>query len=172
MEPYVQLAVNTIDCYIRTGKIYRPAEEELTEEMQNTRAGAFVSIHENGMLRGCIGTIGPVRKNLAEEIIHNAIAASTEDPRFKPIEEDELEALVINVDVLSPAEKISSSKELDVKRYGVIVEKDRRRGLLLPDLEGVDTVDYQIRIAKQKAGIAAWEKDVQLYRFEVIRHEV
>ena len=171
MDPYVQLAKNTIEQYIRGGELYAPAEKELTEEMRTTRAGAFVSIHENGELRGCIGTIAPVQETLAAEIIANAIAASTRDPRFPPIQSEELENLQISVDVLGKAEPINSSDELDVKRYGVIVEKGWRRGLLLPDLEGVDTVDYQIAIARRKAGIGDRETGVQLYRFEVIRHE-
>ena len=171
MDQYVQLARNTVNTYIRTHKIYEPAPSELTEEMVSKRAGAFVSIHEHGELRGCIGTIAATRENLAKEIIGNAIAASTEDPRFLPIRPDELDALEISVDVLSEAEPISSMSELDVKRYGVIVEKGYRRGLLLPDLEGVDTVEYQVAIARRKAGIRDDETGVQLYRFEVIRHE-
>lgn len=170
MDLYVQLAKNVIDHYIRERRIYHPLAEELTEEMTAARAGAFVSIHEHGELRGCIGTIEPVRKNLAEEIISNAISASTRDPRFEPVSEEELDQLEINVDVLTPPQPISSEAELDVRRYGVIVEKGFRRGLLLPDLEGVDSVAYQVSIAKRKAGIGEKEKDVRLYRFEVIRH--
>ncbi len=171
MDSYVQLAKNTIDLYIRRKKIYQPEEKELTEEMRMSRAGAFVSIHENGELRGCIGTIAPTRDTLAEEIIFNAISAATRDPRFPAIREAELEQLEISVDVLGEAEPIRSEAELDVKRYGVIVEKGYRRGLLLPDLEGVDTVEYQVSIAKMKAGIHEDEENVRLYRFEVIRHE-
>lgn len=171
MDPYVQLAKNTIDLYICKGKIYQPEAEELTEEMRTARAGAFVSIHKNADLRGCIGTIAPTRETLAAEIISNAISASTRDPRFPSIREDELDQLTISVDVLGEAQPVSSLDELDVKRYGVIVQKGYRRGLLLPDLEGVDTVDCQIAIARQKAGIGQTEMGVRLYRFEVIRHE-
>ena len=170
MDQYVKLAKNTIETYIRERKIYRPTEDELTDEMMNSRAGAFVSIHENGELRGCIGTIAPCQDNLATEIIANAISASTRDPRFPAIRAGELPFLEINVDVLGEPEDISSMDELDVKRYGVIVTKGRRRGLLLPDLEGVDTVEYQVRIACMKAGIRDEEEGVQLSRFEVIRH--
>ena len=171
MDPYVQLAKNTIDRYIREGEIYCPEKSELTEEMRGTQAGAFVSIHEKGMLRGCIGTIGPTRDTLAEEIIANAISAAVRDPRFPSIRAEELDLLEISVDVLGEPEQISSGEELDVKRYGVIVEKGYRRGLLLPDLDGVDTVDEQIFIAKKKAGIDEDEENVKMYRFEVIRHE-
>ena len=137
--------------------------------MKNLRAGAFVSIHKHGYLRGCIGTIGPTRDSVAEEIIENAISASTRDPRFSPVTEDELPWLEISVDVLGEAEPIDSPEELDPRRYGVIVTSGRKRGLLLPDLEGVDTPAQQIDIASRKAGIRKGEK-ISLERFEVIRH--
>ena len=137
--------------------------------LKSERAGAFVSIHEHGMLRGCIGTILPVQSSLAEEIIENAISASTRDPRFDPITTSEIPYLDINVDVLSEPEPIHSRDELDVKRYGVIVSCGSRRGLLLPDLEGVDTVDEQVSIAMKKGGIRESD-DYQLERFEVVRH--
>ena len=137
--------------------------------MLKTRAGAFVSIHKHGKLRGCIGTIAPTADNVAQEIIHNAISAATKDPRFDPITEDELKWLEINVDVLGKPEKISSIKELDVKRYGVIVSSGYKRGLLLPDLDGVDTPEEQVAIAMKKGGIR--ESDhYTLERFEVVRH--
>jgi len=137
--------------------------------MIQKRAGIFVSIHENGQLRGCIGTTGPTEKNMAEEIIRNAIEAASKDPRFPAIEAKELPYLDISVDVLSPSKTIASVEDLDVKKYGIIVESGNRRGLLLPNLDGVDTVEKQIAIAKQKAGIPEEEK-VTLYRFEAIRH--
>ena len=167
-DPYVSLARQSLETYIRTGrKISVP--EGLPEEMLDTQAGAFVSIHKFGKLRGCIGTIEGVRDSVAEEIINNAISASTEDPRFSPITEDELKWLEINVDVLGEAEYIYSMDQLDVNRYGVIVSKGYRRGLLLPDLDGVDTPEQQVAIAKQKAGIRP-DEEVKLQRFEVIRH--
>lgn len=171
MDPYVQLARNAIERYVKSGEVYAPLGGELTEEMRRERAGAFVSIHEDGALRGCIGTIAPVRETLAEEIVCNAISASTADPRFPPIEEGELSRLAIGVDVLGEAQPVSSASELDARRYGVIVQKGIRRGLLLPDLEGVDTVEEQIAIARQKAGIREEEDGVSLFRFEVVRHE-
>ena len=167
-DPYVALAQYTIETCITSGTI-PDVPGDTPEELLNTRAGAFVSIHENGLLRGCIGTISATRTNLASEIIHNAVSAATEDPRFKPIKADELPNLEINVDVLGDAEEISSPEELDVKRYGVIVQNGMRRGLLLPDLDGVDTVDEQIAIACQKAGISA-DEPIKLMRFEVVRH--
>ena len=122
------------------------------------------------MLRGCIGTIKPVRSNLAEEIIENAISAGTEDPRFRPVSKEELAELDYSVDVLQEPEPVSSIEELDPKRYGVIVSKGFRRGLLLPNLDGVNTVEDQIRIALMKAGISE-DEDYKLERFEVTRHQ-
>jgi AmmeMemoRadiSam system protein A len=167
-DPYVRLARASLESYIRTGRILA-VPDDLPEEMRITKAGAFVSIHKQGKLRGCIGTILPTTGSVAEEIIQNAVSASTRDPRFDAITEAELKWLEINVDVLGEPEDIDSSEQLDVKRYGVIVSKGSRRGLLLPDLEGVDTVEDQIAIAMQKAGIAPGTK-VRLQRFEVIRH--
>ena len=149
--------------------IERP--DDLPDEMLHQRAGAFVSIHEHGQLRGCIGTIAPTCSCIADEIIANGISASTRDPRFDPITPDELDYLEISVDVLAPAEPVNSPEELDPKRYGVIVTKGYRRGLLLPNLEGVDTVEEQLAIAKRKAGISPYDDDVELERFEVVRHE-
>jgi len=167
-DSYVRLARKTIEQYIRTGEKLR-VPEGLPEEMYGKRAGVFVSIKKEGRLRGCIGTIQAVRSSVAEEIIENAISAATGDPRFAPVEAGELERLTISVDVLGDTEKIASSGELDVKRYGVIVTKGYRRGLLLPNLEGVDTVQEQIAIAKRKAGIGE-EEEAELERFEVVRH--
>ena len=175
---YVRLARLSVESYVRDRKRLKiPSDigsvsqgEQIPDQLINTRAGAFVSIHKHGRLRGCIGTIAPVADCLAQEIANNAISASTRDPRFDPITEDELPMLDINVDVLGEPEDIDSKDMLDVKRYGVIVStRDGRRGLLLPDLEGVDTVDYQVAIAMQKGGIRPDEK-YYLQRFEVVRH--
>ena len=167
-DPYVRLARYTIEAFVKTGKLPK-MPQDLPEELYQNRAGAFVSLKEDGRLRGCIGTIRAVRESLAEEIMHNAVSACSEDTRFSPVEDWEVDRLSISVDVLGETEKISSQEELDVTRYGVIVTKGGRRGLLLPNLEGVDTVEQQIAIAKQKAGIGAHES-VELERFEVIRH--
>ena len=134
------------------------------------KAGVFVSIHKLGGLRGCIGTFDPQCENVAEEIINNAISSATRDPRFPPIAPDELKDLSYSVDVLTKPEPVASQDQLDPRKYGVIVECGFRRGLLLPDLEGVDTVDHQIEICRQKAGIAP-DEPVKLYRFEVKRYK-
>ena len=168
-DAYVQLARNTLEEYVRTGKIIK-SSDDLPKEMLNKRAGVFVSIKKDGQLRGCIGTISPTRKNIAEEIIHNAISAGTQDPRFDPMEEDELEDLVYSVDVLMQPHPVKSISELDAKRYGVIVRSGCKSGLLLPDIEGVDTVEQQIEIALKKAGIRHVE-GYTIERFEVERHK-
>ena len=167
-DPYVRLARQSLETYIRERRTI-PVPGDLPPEMLTTRAGAFVSIHKHGKLRGCIGTIAPTARNVAQEIIRNAVSAGTGDPRFDPVTEDELKWLEINVDVLGEAEKIESVRELDVKRYGVIVSCGHRRGLLLPDLEGVDTPEQQVSIAMQKGGIRKNE-NYTLERFEVVRH--
>ena len=168
-DDYVRLARQTVETYVRTGrKIAVP--EGLPDEMYNRRAGVFVSLKKEGQLRGCIGTIAPTRKNIAEEIIENAISAAVKDPRFYAVRPEELDQLVYSVDVLGKTEEIDSKESLDVKRYGVIVSRGYKRGLLLPNLDGVDTVEEQIEIARQKAGIPEDADDVRLERFEVVRH--
>jgi AmmeMemoRadiSam system protein A len=168
-HPLVQLAKETIETYVRHGKTIQPPTE-LAPEMEK-RAGTFVSIHKHGMLRGCIGTIEPTQANVAQEVIQNAISSATRDPRFPPIMPEELADLDIKVDVLGESEPVDGLEELDPKRYGVIVQsaRDWRRGLLLPDLEGVDTVEYQVDIARRKAGIRP-DEPIELYRFEVVRY--
>jgi len=167
MSPLAKLAKETVETFVKEGKTPQP--EELTLEMRE-RAGVFVSIHKLRELRGCIGTFEPTQNNIAQEIIVNAISSATRDPRFSPIAPNELKDLSFNVDVLTTPEPIESKDQLDPKKYGVIVEAGLRRGLLLPDLEGVDTVDYQIDICRQKAGIAP-DEPVKLYRFEVKRYK-
>ena len=167
-DEYVKLARQSLEQYILEGTMIG-VPDDLPAEMRTEQAGAFVSIHKQGRLRGCIGTILPTTDCVAEEIIHNAISASAKDPRFDPITEEELPWLEINVDVLGAPEDIASPVELDVKRYGVIVSSGPKRGLLLPDLDGVDTVEQQIAIAMRKAGIRPGET-ISLQRFEVVRH--
>ena len=167
-DAWVRLARESVESYVLRRQVMK-IPEDLPQELLNRKAGAFVSIHKQGRLRGCIGTIAPTRASLAEEIIHNAVSAAVHDPRFDPIQPEELKWLEISVDVLGEPESISSEDELDIKRYGVIVTQGQRRGLLLPDLDGVDTVAQQVAIARRKAGIGPKEK-VSLQRFEVVRH--
>jgi len=166
MSPLVQLAKRTVETYVREGERLRPGN--LTQEMDR-KAGVFVSIHKHQELRGCIGTFEPAEVSIAQEIVSNAISSATRDPRFPPIGPVELDDLEYSVDVLTPPERIEGVGQLDPARYGVIVESGWRRGLLLPDLEGVDTVERQIEICRMKAGIDP-DETVNLYRFEVKRH--
>ena len=175
MHPLVELAKRTVEELARTGLKPDPPEpgqpelSSLPEEFLNTSAGVFVSIKKHGDLRGCIGTFQPVSDNIALETVRNAMAASTKDPRFSPIKEDELPDLTFSVDVLTAPEPVSGPDELDPARYGVIISCDIRRGLLLPDLDGVDTVEEQMRIAMMKAGIEP-EEGIKIERFEVKRY--
>lgn len=174
-NPYVRLARYSLESYITTGKRISKSDlkgerwEDMPDEMYAAKAGTFVSIHKDGALRGCIGTILPTCDSIADEIMQNAISASTNDPRFPMIREDELPYLEISVDVLKKPEPIDGPDKLDVRKYGVIVTHGRKRGLLLPNLDGVDDIDTQIAIARQKAGIRE-DEDYSLERFEVVRH--
>jgi len=167
-NPYVKLARESLNYYYTYGRLMTPPED-LPNEMLSNRNGVFVSLKKFGNLRGCIGTFLPTTNSVAEEIIRNAVQAATEDPRFNRVSEDELEDIDLSVDVLSTPTK-ASKEELDPRVYGVIVSKDIRRGLLLPDLEGVDTVDYQLQIACEKAGID-YDEDFEIEKFEVTRYK-
>jgi len=167
MHPYAALAKSAIEEYVKNKKVLG-AGAEIPEDMKR-RAGVFVCLKVRGNLRGCIGTFHPCCKNIHDEIVRNAISASTEDPRFSMVRPDELEDIDYSVDVLSEPEK-SNVSELDPKKYGVIVVKGGRRGLLLPDLNGVNTVEEQLRITKMKAGIIPDDEDVEIYRFTVDRY--
>jgi AmmeMemoRadiSam system protein A len=178
-DGYVALARATVEGFVRDGRepelagadgLLARLDGTTRGELERTRAGAFVSIKENGELRGCIGTIAPTCADLAEEIRDNAVSACSRDPRFPPITPDELGDLVISVDVLGEAEPVSDLSRLDPARYGVIVTDGGRRGLLLPDLDGVDTVEDQVRIAARKGGIDLGSNRWTLERFEVVRH--
>jgi MEMO1 family protein len=162
----VRVARATVESFVRTGSVSEPPP--LTGAEYPPRAGAFVSLHRGGMLRGCIGTIGPTRETLAEEVSANAVQAATEDPRFEPLLPEELIDLDIKVDVLHAPESCTLD-DLDPAQYGVIVTSGYRRGLLLPDLDGVDDVVSQVAIAMQKAGIGQ-EARCDLQRFKVDRY--
>ncbi|MDI9470417.1 MAG: AmmeMemoRadiSam system protein A [Bacillota bacterium] len=171
-NPYTTLARQTITALVQGERINEAAliaavpdpGQDLAEP-----AACFVSLHRSGRLRGCIGTLQPTRPSLGSEIIRNAIAAASQDPRFRPLRAAELVGLEISVDVLHPAEPVTSKAELDPRRYGVLVSAGYRRGVLLPDLEGVDTVEDQLAIACEKAGIRPHEP-YSIERFEVTRH--
>jgi MEMO1 family protein len=165
-SPIVSFARQYVEAYVKGEPLAEPAD---LDAFQKETAGVFVSIKKHGQLRGCIGTTEPTQKNIVAEIQQNAISASTKDPRFDPVTCDELADLVYSVDILKPAEPISELAELDPERYGVIVSQGYHRGLLLPNLEGVETAEEQVTIAMRKAGIPA-DADVDLERFEVVRY--
>jgi len=170
MDQYVELAKKSVRHYLQTGKVMA-VPSNLPQSMFRSRAGTFVSIHQkSGELRGCIGTFLPTLPNVAQEIIRNALAAAFDDPRFPPVEEKELKNLVFSVDILSQP-KPAQEKELNPKKYGLIVSTpDGRRGLLLPDIPGVEKPEQQLEICRQKAGIEPGEK-IELQTFTVERHE-
>jgi AmmeMemoRadiSam system protein A len=168
MHPVTELARKAVEEYVRSGKTLA-LPTVLSPEMEE-KAGVFVCLKIDGELRGCIGTFMPCFGTVAEEVVHNAISAATQDPRFLPVSRDDLPSLHYSVDILSPPEKIRDIKDLDPKKYGVIVVRGGLKGLLLPNLEGVDTVQEQLRIARMKAGIGPAD-EVELYRFEVRRFD-
>jgi len=169
MDEYVKLAKYSVENYVKTRRMAK-LYESIPDEMLSQQAGVFVSLKKNGNLRGCIGTIGPTKDSIAEEILEIAVTAAVGDLRFEPVRESELDEIVYSVDVLSPPEPVESKELLDQNIYGVIVTSGRKRGLLLPNLEGVDSVDEQISIALRKAGIRP-EEDFSLQRFKVVRHK-
>jgi AmmeMemoRadiSam system protein A len=167
VHPCVELATAAIRAYVTTGEKI-PAPEPLADDMKQA-AGVFVSLKKHGELRGCIGTIFPATDSLAAEIISNAVASSNFDPRFPPVEPEELGEIIVSVDVLSPPEPVRDLSGLDAKKYGVIVRAGDRRGLLLPDIEGVDAPEEQIEICRRKGGIGP-EEPVEIQKFTVARY--
>ena len=190
MNPYVLLAKQAVENYVKEGKI--PSLEEFSNgelaELLNRKAGVFVTVMKNGELRGCIGTYLPTKENIAEEIIQNAVAAASKDFRFGPISEEELPQLSYTVYILNEPELVKDIKELDPKKYGIIVKTQvfyspsdvifnpsptigEKAGLLLPDLEGVDTVEKQLAIAYRKGGIDPAQEQVLIYKFSVEKYQ-
>jgi AmmeMemoRadiSam system protein A len=166
-DRYTELARESLETFLKEGRLM-DVPEGLPEDMSK-KAGIFVSLKKNGQLRGCIGTIEPTGRPVADEVIRFAVISATEDPRFPPVREEELPELAYSVDVLGEPEAVSGMDELDAKVYGVIVSKGYRRGVLLPDLETVDTPGEQVDIALRKAGILPQE-DYTIERFRVERH--
>ena len=167
-DDYARLARTAVETYIYAGRAAK-IPSDLPDEMLDRRAGVFVTLNINGRLRGCIGTIEPSSDSIAQEIINNGISACSRDPRFVKVTKEELPYIQYSVDVLGDVEDVESEDELDCRRYGVIVTSGSKRGLLLPDLDGVDSVKRQVEIARQKAGIGD-DEDFTLQRFEVVRH--
>lgn len=168
-DPYVKLARESLTTYLNTGQVMKTLPHYVTDDMKNTKRGVFVSLKKHGDLRGCIGTIFPTMGSIAEEIIRNAVEAGINDPRFNEVEKEELMDISFSVDVLTEPEPCSKD-ELNPKEYGVIVKSRGKTGLLLPDLEGLDTVEEQVSIALKKAGIRPYD-EYSTERFKVIRHK-
>jgi len=181
----VELTKKTVETYINEGKIISPPDD-LPKEFLERKSGTFVTIEKNGNLRGCIGTYLPTRQNIAEEIINNALATATEDYRFGPIQKEELPYLSYTVYILNEPELVKDTKELDPRKYGIIVKTVSisssedvvfnghfapKSGLLLPDLEGIDTVEQQISIACQKGGIDPTSEKILIYKFTVEKYK-
>ncbi|MDL2236631.1 AmmeMemoRadiSam system protein A [Christensenellaceae bacterium OttesenSCG-928-K19] len=170
MDVYVELAKNSLEEFIKHGKRYEPPyDPPLPGELTSQRAAVFVSLKKDGALRGCIGSLQPTMENIVQEIVEYAILAGSKDPRFPPVDVAELDSIEYSVDVLSTPEP-TTFDELDAKEYGVIVTNGWRRGVLLPNLEDVDTPEEQISIAMQKAHIRA-DEPYELERFRVVRHK-
>jgi len=186
MNQYTLLAKKAAETYIKERKII-DATSDLPNEFLTRKAGVFVTIERDKQLRGCIGTHLPTKINIAEEIINNAIAASTEDYRFEKIKKEELPYLSYTVYILSEPELVENFSELDPKKFGIIVKTSPftypdenpvfdgnvsyKAGLLLPDLEGVDKAEDQFSIACQKAGINPEKEKVFIYRFTTEKHQ-
>lgn len=173
MNPLSFLAEKAVEKYVKENQVILPPDG-LPEEFLKRRAGVFVTIEENGRLCGCVGTYLPTRDNIAEETIYNAVAAATEDYRFNPVEEDDLPNLSYTVSILSEPEIVKDMKELDPKKYGIIIKTANspiKSALLLPDLEGVDSVEKQIAITCQKGGINPEKEKIAIYRFKIEKHE-
>lgn len=168
-DAWVRLARLSLETYVRKGLALTVLPDDLPDGLTQPTAGAFVSLHKEGRLRGCIGTISPTEASVAWEIVRNAVSAGTRDPRFPPVRAEELDDLEYSVDVLGQPEPVTSPSQLDPERYGVIVQSGGRRGLLLPHLDGVDTVEEQLDIARRKGGIRA-DEPYAVERFSVVRH--
>ncbi|HCW54031.1 MAG TPA: AMMECR1 domain-containing protein [Clostridium sp.] len=167
-NPYTKLARENLMYYYSHGSKITDLSN-IPEELLNKKSGVFVSLKKFGSLRGCIGTILPVTDSIAQEIINNSISAAMNDPRFPAIEEEELYDIDISVDVLTTPVK-AEKEELNPKHYGVIVSKGYKKGLLLPDLEGIDTVEKQLQIACDKGEIDYFSDNYNIEKFEVIRY--
>ncbi|MBF2054762.1 MAG: AmmeMemoRadiSam system protein A [Candidatus Sericytochromatia bacterium] len=169
MHPLPELAARAVTHFVETRQVLETPQTGFDPFIAQ-KAGVFVTLKTPAnALRGCIGTISPVYANVLEETIYNAIAAASRDPRFPPVQPNDLSGLKYSVSVLHPPEPIQSLDLLDPAHYGVIVTARHHRGLLLPDLEGIDTPQKQVYHATLKAGLTPGEP-VQLQRFRVDKY--
>lgn len=184
MNPYCKLAKKAVEKYVKEGEKITPPSD-LPEKLVNQKGGVFVTLKKEGKLRGCIGTIAPTKENIAQEIIANAIAAATQDPRFPSVSKEELDQLSYTVSILGKPKPIKGIEELNPEKYGIIVQaypkgitKEKlqnrppaKQGLLLPNLEGIDTARQQLDAVCRKAGINPAKEAIALFRFEAEKHE-
>lgn len=174
MKQYALLAKLAVETYVKDGRILKSLPENLTEDLLEKKAGVFVTIEKEGKLKGCIGTYLPTRENIAQEIIYNAIAAASQDPRFASVIKEDLNKLSYTVYILGILEPIKTLGELDPKKYGIIVKArdfPSKTGLLLPDLKGIDSIDAQVFIACQKAGIDPKKEEILIYKFKAEKYQ-
>jgi AmmeMemoRadiSam system protein A len=173
MSDHCRLAKEAIKNYLETGQTIEPPKN-LPENFYKQKSGVFVTIEKDNELRGCIGTYLPTKENIAKEIIANAVSAATQDYRFSPITPEELDNLTFTVSLLSEPELIDNPEKLDPKKYGLIVkciDAPQKCGLLLPDLEGIDSVKQQFSICCAKGGIDPKKDSVALFRFKVEKYK-
>ncbi len=169
-HPLVRLAAEAIQAFVVEQRVLDPPESLFAQVPEaHDPAGAFVSLKRGGQLRGCIGSTAPTRPTLAAEVINSAIRAATRDPRFPAVDRVELDDLVVSVDILRAPVPIHHLSELDPRRYGVIVRSGLKQGVLLPDIEGIDSVMDQVAVARDKAGLTP-EEVAEFFRFEVTRY--
>jgi len=166
VHPLVKLAIRSVKYFIETGNPL-PCPAHLPDFLRQS-AGIFVSIKKQGSLRGCIGTITPKYKNLAEEVIQNALRSASEDPRFDPIQKKELPSLTFSVDVMKPLEKIDSIKDQNIKQFGLVIRGEGKQSVLLPDLDIIKSADQQLQVCLKKGGFK-WNDTYEIFRFEVKR---
>ncbi len=169
-HPLVTVASEAIRVFVEEQRELNPSAESHAELLCRTpSSGVFVCLKRGGELRGCIGTTEPTKPTLLEEVISNAIAAATRDPRFPPVQVSELAELLVSVDVLSSPEPVTDLTLLDPRRYGLMARAGVKHGVLLPDIEGIHSVEDQLALVRQKAGLAA-EEFAEFFRFEVTRY--
>jgi AmmeMemoRadiSam system protein A len=169
-HPFVCLARDAIAFYLETGRTVIP-RQSWYEQFETLRrpAAVFVTLRKSGELRGCMGTFEPTYPDMALEIIENAISAAFRDPRFCPVGAEEFEGLSVSIDIVKGMEPVLSTADLNPSCYGVIVRQGARRGLLLPGIDDITSIEQQVAIAREKGGIGEHET-IELYRFEVDRY--
>lgn len=170
MDAYQQLAKDAILGFIKNPQEIFKYPNYLPIVMKQKKSGVFVSLHKKNNLRGCIGTLEATQPNIALEIVVNAISAGLNDPRFEPVTENELPEIDFTIDIINPLEEIHSITDLNPNIYGIYIEKKQNKAMLLPKLEGIDTINKQIDLVLKKAQIKEGIYGCKLFRFTTERH--